>query len=193
MENTKKLNPTESLSIISEAINKTKENIKDQSFYYILWGWLSTIASFAHYLLAAFTKYSFDYLPWLILIPLGWIASIWYGIKKSKNKSYETYIELFLKHLWIVVGLSFIVGVFICVSLKINPTPIALLLAAIGTLISGLTLKFKPLSIGGVLLFIFSIVSLFIETSNILLLHTIALVSGYLIPAYLLKNYKSNV
>ena len=193
MENTKKLNPTESLSIISEAINKTKENIKDQSFYYILWGWLSTIASFAHYLLAAFTKYSFDYLPWLILIPLGWIASIWYGIKKSKNKSYETYIELFLKHLWIVVGLSFIVGVFICVSFKINPTPIALLLAAIGTLISGLTLKFKPLSIGGVLLFIFSIVSLFIETSNILLLHTIALVSGYLIPAYLLKNYKSNV
>ena len=193
MENTKKLNPTESLSIISEAINKTKENIKDQSFYYILWGWLSTIASFIHYLLATFTKYSFDYLPWLILIPLGWIASIWYGIKKSKNKSYETYIELFLKHLWIVVGLSFIVGVFICVSLKINPTPIALLLAAIGTLISGLTLKFKPLSIGGVLLFIFSIVSLFIDTSNILLLHTIALVSGYLIPAYLLKNYKSNV
>lgn len=31
------LSPFESLDIISKAINQTKDNAKDQSFYYILW------------------------------------------------------------------------------------------------------------------------------------------------------------
>lgn len=185
MENSKELNPVESLNLISEAIHKTKENIKGQSFYYIMWGWIITIASF--------TDFKQDYLPWFILIPLGWIFSITYGIKSEKVKPYESYFDSFLKYLWVVLGVSFIVAVFVSVSLRINPTPLVLLLAGIGTLVSGLTLKFKPLSIGGVFLFGFAIASLFIDKSLILLIHTIAVIVGYLIPAYLLKNSATNV
>ena len=193
MEQTRELNPTESLHIISDAINKTRENIRGQSFYYLLWGWIVTIASFSHYVLASNTNFKMEYLPWLILIPIGWITSIAYSIKREKTKPYQTYFELFLKYLWIVLGISFILVVFISAKLKINPTALVLLLAGIGTFISGLTLKFKPLIIGGLLLFIFSIISLFVDKSYILLIHTIAIIVGYLIPAYLLKNHSSDV
>ncbi|WP_233898771.1 hypothetical protein [Tenacibaculum piscium] len=192
MKNQNQLNPTESLQIISEAIHQTKENIKEQSFYYIMWGWIIAIASFTHYLLLAFTNLKQSHLVWSILIPLGWILSIIYTIKKEKKLKYETYLDTFLKNLWIVIGVSFFIIKFISFSLKVNPTAFLLLLTGIGTLISGLTMKFKPLAIGGVLLFIFSIISLYVNNSETLLVNGIAIIIGFLIPAYLLKNLNNS-
>ena len=36
---------------INRELQKTKENIKEQSFYYMLWGWLTTIAAILQYLI----------------------------------------------------------------------------------------------------------------------------------------------
>lgn len=188
MENSNQLNPTESLKIISKAINQTKENIKEQSFYYIMWGWLISIASFTNYLLLLLTDIKKSYITWLILMPIGWIISIVYSKKREKNMKYETQLDTFLKNLWIVIGVSFIGVIYISYTLKINPTPFTLLLAGIGTLVSGLTMKFKPLSIGGIILLFFSIISLFVGNYETLLINGIAIILGYLIPAYLLKK-----
>ncbi len=190
MDMHEQLNPSESLDIISKAINQTKENIKEKSFYYILWGWLVSIASFANYFILAFTDIRQSYILWLVLTPMGWIISKVYTTKKEKAKKYETYLDVFLKNLWTVIGVSFIVIHFISFYLKVNPTAFVLLLAGIGTLVSGLTMKFNPLSVGGVMLFIFSIVSLFVNKTDALLVNGIAIIIGYLIPAYLLKKSK---
>ncbi|MGB5699424.1 hypothetical protein [Muriicola sp.] len=190
MENTNQLNPNESLKIISRVINQTRENIKDQSFYFLWWGWIITIAAFGHYFLTVFSDTDNSHIPWIILIPIGWVGSIVYSIKKEKEKSYQTYFELFLKYLWIVLGISFMISVFISLSLDVQPAIFVLLLAGIGTLVSGLTMKFKPLIIGGLLFFIFAIGSLFVNQTTVLLLNAIAIVTGYLIPAYFLKNSK---
>ena len=82
MDNANLSNPKESLNIISKAINQTRENLKEQSFYFILWGWLISIASLSHYLIIKLTDIAYSYIPWLILIPLGWIISIFYSMKK---------------------------------------------------------------------------------------------------------------
>ena len=190
MKDTNHLTPAESLEVISKAINQTKENIKGQSFYYMLWGWLISIASFSHYLLLTFSGIKQPYLPWLVLIPIGFIVSITYSVKKEKSKQYDTYLDVYLKNLWIVLGISFIGIIFISFSLKVNPTAYIILLTGIGTLVSGLAMKFKPLSIGGIMFFIFSITTLFVNDSETLLINGIAIIIGYLIPAYLLK--KSN-
>ena len=187
---TGQLNPTESLSIISKAISQTKENFKGQSFYFLMWGWIIAIASFCNYLLISFTEFRQDYLPWLILIPMGWAISIVYSVKKERTKQYETYFEVFLKYLWIVLGATFMVSVFISISLKIQPAVFLLLIAGIGTVVSGLIMKFKPLTIGGVLFFVFAIASIYVDKSSTLLINTIAVITGYLIPAYLLKKSK---
>ena len=188
MENAERLNPKESLDIISDAIQKTKENIKEQSFYYLLWGWLVPIAAIMNYLILNFSVFKYPYLPWAILMPLGGIITMVYSIKYYKYKSYETYLSVFLKYLWIVLGVSFILIVFISLILKVSPTILTLLLAGIGTLISGLTMKFKPLIWGGILFFLFSLTSIFVDDSLKLLINAIAVIIGYLIPAYILKS-----
>ena len=188
MRNLKKLSPQESLDIISNAIQKTKENFKEQSFYYLLWGWLVSIAAIINFLILNFSNFKHDYLPWAVLMPIGIIITIVYSIKNNKQKGYETYLDVFLKYLWLVLGGSFFLIVFISVMLKINPVIFTLFLAGIGTLISGLSMKFKPLIIGGILFFVFSLVSVFIDDSLILLINSIAIILGYLIPAYILKK-----
>ena len=79
MKNPNILNPIESLNLISNTINQTKENIKDQSFYFLVWGWLVTIASFTHYLLLSYTDFLHSYLTWIIIMPIGWILTIIYS------------------------------------------------------------------------------------------------------------------
>lgn len=153
-------------------------------------GRLISIASLLNYVFVAFTDFRPAYLPWMMLVPAGWIVSIISSIKKERTKNYETYFEIFLKYLWIVLGFTFIIVVNISLWLKINPTIFALLLAGVGTLVSGLTMKFKPLSTGGVTLFAFAIASVFANYSQTLLITSIAIVTGYLIPAYLLKKSK---
>lgn len=188
MESVEKLSPKESLDIISDAIQKTKENIKEQSFYYLVWGWLCAIAAIMNYFILNFTTFKYPYLPWAILMPLGGIITMVYSIKYYKYKSYETYLNVFLKYLWIVLGVSFILTVFISLILKISPTVFVLLLAGIGTLISGLTMKFKPLIWGGILFIVFSLTSIFVDDSLKLLIYAVAIIIGYLIPAYILKR-----
>jgi len=186
MKNPNLLNPIESLNLISNTINKTKEDIKEQSFYFLVWGWQVTIASFTHYLLLSYTDFLHSYLTWIIIIPIGWILTIIYSKKQIANMKYETFLERFLKYLWIVIGISFINIIFICSFLKVIPTSLILLLAGIGTLITGLTMKFKSLTIGGIMFFAFSIVSLFVSNTKTLLINGVATIVGYLIPAYLL-------
>lgn len=107
MKNPNLLNPIESLNLISNTINQTKENIKEKSFYFLVWGWLVTIVSFTHYLLLSYTDFLHSYLTWIIIIPIGWILTIIYSKKQIANQKYETYLDRFLKYLWIVIGISF--------------------------------------------------------------------------------------
>ena len=190
MENAEKNNLKENLAIISNAIQNVKANIKGQSFYYLLWGWLVTIASLFQYLVLSFSNYEHSYLPWVILMPLGAIITIIYSRNDRKQTGYETFLDAFLKHLWIIIGISFILVLFISFALKIHPTILTLFLAGIGTSVSGLSIRFRPLIVGGALLFIFSIFSIFFDDSLKLLVNAIAIMMGYLLPAYLLKRSK---
>ncbi len=185
MEN---LTAHESLEIITSAIQKTKENIKEQSFFYLFWGWLTVSAALTQYALISFTAFQTNYLPWVILMPIGVIVSVIYGKKHGKQRGYETYLDMFLKYLWIVISFSFFLIVFISIVLQVNTTIFILFLAGVGTLVSGMAMKFKPLIAGGILFFAFTIVSLYVSAQTGLLILSLAILTGYLIPAYLLKK-----
>ena len=190
MKTQTELNPKESLELIAETIAKTKENFKYQSFYYLIWGWLVAGASLFQYILIKFTEFEMNYLPWPILMSIGAIITIIYSIRLGRVMQTETYLGSFIKHLWIVLGVSFIFMLFISFKLEFWPAPGVLLLAGIGTMVSGLTMKFKPLIFGGIIFAIFSIVTLYFRGPEQLVLNSIAIILGYLIPGYLLKNSK---
>ena len=47
----KTLTPEESLQIIQKSILNSRKNMREGSFYYLLWGWALILASLANYFL----------------------------------------------------------------------------------------------------------------------------------------------
>jgi hypothetical protein len=47
----KTLTPEESLQIIQKSISNSRKNLREGSFYYLLWGWALILASLANYFL----------------------------------------------------------------------------------------------------------------------------------------------
>jgi hypothetical protein len=180
------LSPHESLQLIADAIARTKENIRENSFPFLLWGWLIAIASFSFYFLHQYTSFQYYFLPFPVLAIIGVISTLIY-YKKSISVSTLSYPSNFLYKMWLALGLAFFAVVFINVSELRSPFPSTLIIAAVGTLTSGLVLKFRSLIIGGVIFFIAAIFSLYVADDHKVLLHGVAIILGYLIPGYLLK------
>jgi len=177
----------ESLRIISAMINKTKFDIRQGSFYLLFWGWLIFACAFLDYLIVTFTKYSHHYYVWLLIIP-GVFVSTLYGYIKGRQAKVKTYTGTMYKWIWMGFLMSAIV-LFIIHSKSMDTfSPYILLLAGFPTFVSGFLIKFKPLIAGGMSFWIIALVIYFAGPSFASLGTAIAVLSGYLIPGYMLKN-----
>jgi hypothetical protein len=180
--------PQESLALIAEAIRKTKENFRGNSRFYLLWGWLIAAASLGFFLLRQYTGTRFFFLPFPILASAGVVTTlVWYKQLKTKSPT-ETYLAYFVNRLWMVLGLSFILVVYISVSRGWPPFLYTLIVAAIGTMVSGLAMKFRPLVWGGVLFMGAAVTGVYLPDAYLPLLTVLAMIGGYLVPGYLLKS-----
>ncbi len=187
-----RLSPLESLSLITNVIQKTKEQINQNSFPLLLWGWVIAIASFSFFLIQNFTHSHFYFVPFPVLVFTGIVITYFWNIKQKAISGTETYLNYFLNKLWLVLGLCFITVVFISVSHGLAPFTYTLILAAAGTLASGLIIRFKPLVAGGILFICAAIISSYFPDNYQSLIHGFAVIGGYIIPGYLLKNHAGN-
>jgi hypothetical protein len=183
------LKPSEGLQLIMDVIGKTRENIKEHSYLFLLWGWLIAGASIGFFLLRQYTAFKLYFLPFPVLALTGIIVTLAAWARHSRTS--ETYIGYFLKRLWQALGLSFIVVVFINVVKGNLPFTYTILLGGIGTLVSGLVLRFRPMIIGGFTFIAMTVVSIFVADSYAPLVQAVAVITGYLIPGYLLKYSKA--
>jgi hypothetical protein len=180
--------PQESLALIAEAIRKTKENFRENSRFFLLWGWLIAAASLGFFLLRQYTETRFFFLPFPVLAATGIVTTLVWYLQLRRESPTETYLGYFFNRLWLVLGLSFILVVYISVSRGWPPFLYTLIVAAIGTTVSGLSMKFRPLVWGGVLFFIAAIVGVYLPDAYLPLLTGLAMIGGYLVPGYLLKS-----
>ncbi len=175
------------MDVILKAISSTKNNIRSNSFYFLMWGWLIAIASFGFFVMEVFFHAWFHFVLFPILGTLGIIVSIVHYSRK-RTTSTESHVSHFLSKLWAVLGVAFIIAVFVNVSRGGSPFTDTLMLGGIGTLVSGWVMKFKPLMLGGALFLIASVASVYVPMEYKALLEGITVVAGYLVPGYLLKN-----
>ncbi|MEJ7683802.1 MAG: hypothetical protein WKG06_39270 [Segetibacter sp.] len=63
--NEKEFSPHESLKLITEMIETTKNSISDRSHYFLLWGWAVVIGCLTQYYLKAILNYPQHYYAWL--------------------------------------------------------------------------------------------------------------------------------
>ncbi len=189
---------TEALSIIEEMIAKTKEDIKDNSSYFLFWGWLVFISAAINYYLLVYTNYEFHSIPWIVFMPFGGIVSAYYGIKERKKEGrVRTYVDETFKHLGRAFGISMLV---VCFCMPLGQQwkafyPTIMVLYSIWLYFSGGMLKFKPLMWGAGLNWLLACVGYIYASTEIhLLLIAVAVLGGYIVPGYLLKiKFKKDV
>jgi hypothetical protein len=185
--NEKVLKPEESLQIIEKMINRTKGNLHDNSFYFLLWGWIVLIGILAHTILSNFTDFSKPYLSWLIIIP-GMIINIAYAMREGKKKSITTHVDTVNFMTWIAFLISYTITLVFMAKLNYNIVPIIFLLAGNATFLTGIIIKFKPLTWGGIIFWLGAIGLFTLPGHLAIFIPPLAIIFGYLIPGYLLKS-----
>ncbi|AMQ55402.1 hypothetical protein [Algoriphagus sanaruensis] len=189
----KQLSSSESLALITEMIQKAKkEAAGDGSFQLLLWGWVITLCNFGHYFLAK-SRYEMPYIVWLAVIPaLGW--SFAHEFKKRKASRIKTHLDDLLGQLWVAVFGGMVIVLAFMPALAFRHNPVILLLAAVGVFVTGAIIKDNSVKLGGLVLFLGSIIGFLLPVDEQYLVAGIAMVFGYLVPGYLLKNkFKSRV
>ncbi|GAB2487592.1 MULTISPECIES: hypothetical protein [Algoriphagus] len=189
----KQLSSSESLALITEMIKKAKkEAAGDGSFQLLLWGWVIALCNFGHYFLAK-SGYEMPYVVWLAVIP----AAIWSFVHEYREKRkarIKSHLDELLGQLWITVFSGMIIVLSFMGVLGFNHNPVILILAGIGVFCSGAIIKDKSVKIGGLVLFLGSIVGFLMPMEEQYLVGGIAMILGYLMPGYVLKNkFKSRV
>ncbi len=187
MENQNTLSEKESLELIGKMIHTVKNDINDNSFYYLLWGWLVFIASMGHWIWQYFTL-PMPYLTWIVLMPLGGIISIYYGFKFERKQKVRTYIDDIMKFVLIAFLVSLFMVLLFMPKLTIYTYPMVMMVYAIWLFISGGALRFKPLIYGGIVNWILAIGAMYVGFQTQLLLLALAVLLGYIIPGHMLKS-----
>ena len=189
MENQEKqMTGEESLALIQSMIDKAQNKIAEDGFEFLLWGVLVILASIMNY---ALLKMGYDDkagLVWLIMPVIGVPISIIYNRRKAATELVRTYIERAVGNIWMAYGVTLFFIIFYCVKMELSPIPFILLVTGMATFNTGLTIQFKPLTIGGISFWAFGIISFFVIDANVLLLNALAIFTGYIIPGMLLRR-----
>jgi hypothetical protein len=179
----------EGFRIINEMINTAKTAVSDNSFHYLLWGWLVFIAAALNYYLFVFVKTEYQWLPWPILMGAGGIiAAIYSNITKKKEKV-VSYFGKFMAYTWTAVVIGIILVGFIAARFCITAAyPAVMIIYGIGLHISGRTFKFAPLIIGSIVCWLCGAMACYVSFDYQLILLCISVLIGYIIPGYILKR-----
>jgi hypothetical protein len=196
----------DSLKLITEMINKTKQSFHDTGFGPIMWGSVVTFCA-----LVSFCSYQFNFkLPfdiWLLVF-VAIVPQVIYSFNESKRKKVKTYNDIALDFTWIAFGITmFVIGFAINFLVKDYSsipnivtvrgdfrlsnhfTAFYLMIYAIPTFITGGIMKFKPMIWGGVLCWVLAIVSCFTDSKLDMLFTAIAATCAWLIPGLLINKH----
>lgn len=141
------LNEKESLQLISQMIQSSKQNLEvGRGNEFLLWGYTTTILAFAIFVLEWVTRQDFWSFGWLLLF-VFWAGMNYF--RRSKKPQVVTYTSKAINQVWRVLGYMFIITVIVFfaltyafqASLTIICMPLSLLYIGIGVSITGIILQ----------------------------------------------------
>ncbi|MEL6626715.1 MAG: hypothetical protein AAFQ83_00295 [Bacteroidota bacterium] len=185
------MNEQQSLQLIHQMIANARGQIKDDGYFYLLWGWLIVSASLIHYGLLDLDQPLFIGGIWIIALTIGVIASYIVGKRRAKQTQVRPYTLDLVLYLWIGLGSCFflILGMAFTATLTFEVAyPLFMMLYGLGAFISGGVLRFSPLIFGAIGAWLLTIIAFFVPFDIQLLLLASSIVSAYLVPGYLLRR-----
>lgn len=185
---------SEQIKIINDTINKTRTNLKPLSFNLIFWGIFINIMSLIHYVFPEFIQQTYysSALYWILLPMFGMIYMTRWNIKKYTEIGYSTTLNRAIKIIWGVFGFGWLMIVLVSMYEGINPVSDILFLLGLVIIMTGMIIKFKPLTSGGMVLFIFIFALHQNPDQNFLIVNMIGVTLGLLIPGIMLNKMKCN-
>jgi hypothetical protein len=181
--------PEESLQLIQTMIAKTRKDLGNNSTHFLLWGWVTFAGCTGQFILKHLLNYEKHYLVWLLVFPAS-IASAYLGITEGKKKTVRSYVGDSMKNLWLGMGISYFVLSMILSRLGWNTNifPFFILLYGLGTFISGMFLRFRPMVLGGLAAWVLAITAGYFNYDYQMLFGAGAILISYIIPAYMLRS-----
>ena len=152
MEQNKEMTAQESLQLISESFNKSRNDIlRSSAKYFVLWGILLTATSLAIYLLWHFTgKPQWNFL-WFAMPVIGYPLAALVG--KSNAPIPQNEVSKMLGGVWSVFGtFSLALSAIAVFVVPMHVTLIIVIILGLAECISGVLLKNWPIIIAGFLL-----------------------------------------
>ena len=179
--------PEESLLLISKTIEQTKNRFKESGHIFVYWGTLTLIVFGSQLILSLLELYKFTMYP-IYLFPLSIFYMIYIWVKEKKKNLPKTYIGNILGNLGWIFGMNLMIMGFLC-SDKLGDAmaPVFIICFAFFIIVCGLSIKFKPLTIGGILTNLIGLGSFFIERDYHGFSMMLMAVVGLIIPGILLN------
>jgi hypothetical protein len=197
MENNN-FSPQESLALIESMIQKAQNKFAENGFLYLLWGWTVFVCGILQFVLLHFFQYKHHDKIWMVT----WLVIIYQVIylkRKIPERTVKTYYDEVIGYVWIsFVTAMFLIGYAITNSQGIFSqyymlfTPCIIVLYGIPVFLSGILLRFKPLTIGGIGCWIIS----FVASTSLakipydyqLLFIPAAMLVAWIVPGYLMRK-----
>jgi hypothetical protein len=188
----KNISPEDSLLIIQSMIDKAKNTVADNSFYFLLWGWIVFAACIGQFILKVVFQSPYHPIVWSICI-IAVVFSILHGVKEGRRTRVRTYVDESLDYLWISITITYVLIGFAFARIGWqNCYTFYILLYAMGTYVTGRVLKFPPLVWGAIGAWLLAIASYFAPFDYNILICAVAILVSYIIPGHLLRrNYRN--
>jgi len=187
----KTLNEKESLELISQMITNSRKKLEEgNGIPFLIWGYTTFFVSLiVFYLINLTGDYHYHFIWFLIPI----IGSIGMFVSKrnesSRSGHASNFIDRVIGNVWMVIGLAALiitVGAFI---VRIPVLSLVILIMGIGTALTGLVIKFKPVIISGFIGMASCVIPFIVNGNEQIIVFGIIYLIMMVIPGHIL-NYK---
>lgn len=184
----KRISEKESLELITRMIRETQDRTTRYAAYPLLiWGYTTVVLSLAICFLRVYTgAWQWNYL-WFALPLIASPLRI-FLTRKDKKKGTKNYIDRITKQIWIVFGaVGFVLSCFAFFS-NIPILFIIALIMGMGSTLTGLVSKYKPLSISGGIGIALSFSMLFVHGVGVYVVFAAIFIVMMVIPGHIMNN-----
>ena len=185
---------TQTLLVIKEMIQVSRNKLKKDAILFIIWGWILFVNYFFLNYLTSVPEIANQIMrivrPLRVILPiLGILYSINYILKQRKKV--QTYIDISLRYVWF--------SLFLCLSLvnmiqfnvlkSINfelQHPIFMVFIAFAVTVTGGILRYRFIIIGGIAFAVLAYTASYFKLQEQLLIESIAWVIAFIIPGHIM-------
>ena len=186
----RKLSEKESLELISQMIRNTQTRMEENSgTMFLIWGYLSVFVTLLVWVPLMLTgNYQWQWF-WFLLPIGGMILSLIHKRNETQKPRARTFIDRIISHIWTVLGTAgFVLSMISIFFHKFPILFVIVLIMGIGTTLTGLIIKFKPLIYSGILGMLLSVIFLFVSWQIQMPVFAAVFVFMMVIPGHILNS-----